>query len=75
MTVSVSGAVSGSAEWDGSSDLSLTVEGDSEAAGFLAAPPVGSVFSSSSAVSPAESYGGTWKRVPSLGAFKWEREA
>ena len=40
-TVAISGAVNGSATWDGSGDLSITVEGDSAAAGFLAAHPVG----------------------------------
>ncbi len=29
----------------------------------------------STAVSPAGTYGGTWERLPSLGAFKWERTA
>lgn len=74
-TVTLTGAVSGSASFDGSEDVTITCEGQGAAAGFLAAHPVGSVFESTSAVSPAGAYGGTWERVPSLGAFKWERKA
>lgn len=74
-TVTLTGAVTGSASFDGSEDVTITCEGQGAAAGFLAAHPVGSVFESTSAVSPAGAYGGTWERVPSLGAFKWERKA
>ena len=74
-TVTLTGAVTGSASFDGSKDVTITCEGQGAAAGFLAAHPVGSVFESTSAVSPAGAYGGTWERVPSLGAFKWERKA
>lgn len=73
--VTLEGAVTGSAYFDGSSDVTITCEGQGAAAGFLAAHPVGSVFESTSAVSPAGSYGGTWRRVPSLGPFRWERTA
>lgn len=73
--VVLEGAVTGSAYFDGSSDVTITCEGQGAAAGFLAAHPVGSVFESTSAVSPAGSYGGTWRRVPSLGPFRWERTA
>ena len=73
--VALEGAVTGSVYFDGSSDVTITCEGQSAAAGFLAAYPVGSVFESTSAVSPAGSYGGTWRRVPSLGPFRWERTA
>ncbi len=74
-TVTLTGAVTGSASFDGSEDVTITCEGQGAAAGFLAAHPVGSVFESTSAVSPVGAYGGTWERVPSLGAFKWERKA
>lgn len=74
-TVTLTGAVTGSASFDGSEDVTITCEGQGAAASFLAAHPVGSVFESTSAVSPAGAYGGTWERVPSLGAFKWERKA
>lgn len=74
-TVTLTGAVTGSASFDGSADVTITCEGQGAAAGFLAAHPVGSVYASTSSVSPAGTYGGTWERVPSLGAFKWERKA
>lgn len=74
-TITLKGAVTGSAKFDGSKDVTITCEGQGAAASFLAAHPVGSVFESTSAVSPAGAYGGTWERVPSLGAFRWERTA
>jgi hypothetical protein len=74
-TITLAGAVSGSASFDGSANVTITCEGSGSAASFLAAHPVGSVYSSTSSVSPAGTYGGTWKTVPSLGAFKWERTA
>ena len=74
-TITLKGAVTGSASFDGSADVTITCEGKGAAASFLAAHPVGSLYESTSAVSPAGAYGGTWERVPSLGAFKWERKA
>ena len=73
--LTLKGAVTGSASFDGSKDVTITCEGQGAAASFLAAHPVGSVYESTSAVSPAGAYGGTWERVPSLGAFRWERTA
>lgn len=70
-TVAVSGAVNGSATWDGSGDLSITVEGDSAAAGFLAAHPVG-FYAETSGADPND-YGGTWQRAPSVGPHTWLR--
>ena len=70
-TVSVTGAVNGSATWDGSSDLSITVEGDSAAAGFLAAHPVG-FYVETSGANP-NNFGGTWTRQPSIGPNTWLR--
>ena len=70
-TVAISGAVSGSATWDGSDDLSIVVAGDSAAAGFLAAHPVGT-FIETSGYDPSE-YGGEWSMTPSIGPYTWLR--
>lgn len=70
-TVAISGAVNGSATWDGSGDLSITVDGDSAAAGFLAAHPVG-FYAETSGADPND-YGGTWQRAPSVGPYTWLR--
>lgn len=69
--VTISGAVNGSATWDGSGDLSITVEGDSAAAGFLAAHPVGT-YLETSGYDPSD-YGGEWSMVPSVGPYTWLR--
>lgn len=69
--VSISGAVNGSATWDGSGDLSIVVAGDSAAAGFLAAHPVG-FYAETSGADPND-YGGTWERAPSVGPRTWLR--
>lgn len=70
-TVAITGAVTGSATWDGSSDLSITVDGDSAAAGFLAAHPVG-FYVETSGANP-NNFGGTWTRQPSIGPNTWLR--
>lgn len=70
-TVAITGAVNGSATWDGSSDLSITVEGDSAAASFLAAHPVG-FYVETSGANP-NNFGGTWTRQPSVGPNTWLR--
>lgn len=70
-TVAISGAVNGSATWDGSEDLSITVEGDSAAAGFLAAHPVG-MYIETYGLNP-NSIGGTWRRIQSIGPYAWLR--
>ena len=70
-TVAISGAVNGSATWDGSGDLSITVVGDSAAAGFLAAHPVGT-YLETSGVDPS-TFGGTWQMAPSVGPYTWLR--
>lgn len=70
-TVSISGAVSGSATWDGSHDLEIVVEGDTAAAGFLAAHPVGT-FIETNGYDPSD-YGGEWSMVPSIGPYTWLR--
>ena len=73
--IAITGAVSGSATFDGTTDVTITVEGDSAAAGFLAAHPVGCYFETSDPSDPGATYGGTWTRVPSTGPHKWHREA
>lgn len=70
-TVAITGAVNGSATWDGSSDLSITVEGDSAAASFLTAHPVG-FYVETSGANP-NNFGGTWTRQPSIGPNTWLR--
>ena len=70
-TVSISGAVSGSATWDGSRDLEIVVAGDTAAAGFLAAHPVGT-FIETNGYDPSD-YGGEWSMVPSIGPYTWLR--
>ena len=70
-TVTISGAVNGSATWDGSGDLSIVVAGDSAAAGFLAAHPVGT-YLETNGYDPSD-YGGEWRMVPSIGPYTWLR--
>ena len=70
-TVTISGAVNGSATWDGSGDLSIVVAGDSAAAGFLAVHPVGT-YIETSGYDPSD-YGGEWSMVPSISPYTWLR--
>lgn len=70
-TVTISGAVNGSATWDGSGDLSIVVAGDSAAAGFLAVHPVGT-YIETNGYDPSD-YGGEWQMVPSIGPYTWLR--
>lgn len=72
-TIKIAGAVNGQAQFDGSENITITVTGDSAAAGFLAAHPVGSVYESTSATSPATTYGGTWKYCPGFEFHRWVR--
>jgi hypothetical protein len=74
-TITLTGAVNGQATFDGSEDITINVEGDSAAAGFLAAHPVGSVYESTSSTSPATTYGGTWKYCPGFEFHRWVRTA
>lgn len=69
--VSITGAVNGSATWDGSDDLSIVVAGDSAEAGFLAAHPVGT-YIETNGYDPSD-YGGEWHMVPSIGPYTWLR--
>ena len=74
-TITLTGAVNGSTSFDGSDDITITTTGDSEAASFLAAHPVGCIYESSSSDNPGTLYGGTWKALPSVAGFIWERTA
>lgn len=74
-TIKLTGAVNGQASFDGSEDITINVEGDSAAAGFLAAHPVGSVYESTSSTSPATTYGGAWKYCPGFEFHRWVRTA
>ena len=73
--IAITGTVSGSATFDGTTDVTVTVTGDQASAGFLAAHPVGCYFETSDPADPGATYGGTWTRVPSTGPHKWHREA
>lgn len=70
--ITLTGAVNGSAALDGSQDVTITVEGDQAAAGFLAAHPVGSVIETVAGVNPND-VGGTWVQLPSVGLIAWKR--
>ena len=74
-TITLAGAVNGSAVFDGSENITITTTGDSEAAGFLAAHPVGAIYHTTKSDNPSTVYGGTWKALPSVEGFKWERTA
>lgn len=74
-TITLKGAVTGSAKFDGSADVTITCEGKGAAASFLAAHPVGSVYVTNSTTNPAGTYGGTWARVPYMDGVAWRRTA
>lgn len=75
-TISISGAVTGSAEFDGSGDVTIVTTGQSAAAQFLAAYPVGSYYLTSDASFDPSAYGGTWELVYSIGGpITWHRTA
>lgn len=74
-TIKLTGAVNGLAEFDGSKNITITTTGDSEAASFLAAHPVGAIYHTTKSDNPSTVYGGTWKALPSVEGFKWERTA
>ena len=71
--ITLTGAVEGSATMDGSQDVTITVEGDQAAAGFLAAHPVGSIYATSNPENPAVTHGGAWEPLPSADSFKFLR--
>lgn len=74
-TITLTGAVNGLAEFDGSKNITITTTGDNAAAGFLAAHPVGAIYHTTKSDNPSTVYGGTWKALPSVEGFKWERTA
>lgn len=72
-TIKIAGAVNGSAKFDGSGDVTITVVGDTASAGFLAAHPVGSIFATSVQADPGVTYGGKWQELKSADSFKYVR--
>ena len=74
-TITLAGAVNGSAVFDGSKNITITTTGDSAAAGFLAAHPVGAIYHTTKSDNPSTVYGGTWHALPSIEGFMWERTA
>lgn len=72
-TIKLTGAVNGQATFDGSKDITINVEGDSAAAGFLAAHPVGAIYACNTPDDPGVTYGGTWQALASADSFKWLR--
>lgn len=75
-TIKLTGAVTGSAKFDGSGDVTIATVGQSAAAQFLAAYPVGSYFFTSDAGFNPATYGGTWERVVAVGMpITWHRTA
>lgn len=74
-TITLAGAVNGSATFDGSKNITITTTGDSAAAGFLAAHPVGAIYHTTKSDNPGTLYGGTWQALPSIEGFMWERTA
>ena len=74
-TITLTGAVNGSATFDGSKNITITTTGDSEAASFLAAHPVGAIYHTTKSDNPSTVYGGIWQALPSIEGFMWERTA
>lgn len=72
-TIKITGAVNGQAIFDGSEDITIVTAGDSAAAGFLAAHPVGSIYACNTPTNPGVTYGGTWQALASADSFKWLR--
>lgn len=73
--LTLKGAVTGSASFDGSKDVTITCEGQGAAASFLAAHPVGSIHTTTAPTDLAATYGGTWVPRPSMEGFAYERTA
>lgn len=72
-TIKITGAVNGQGIFDGSEDITIVVTGDSAAAGFLAAHPVGAIYACNTPTNPGVTYGGTWQALASADSFKWLR--
>ena len=73
--ITFTGAVTGSATFDGSTDVTVNLASAASAAGFLQAHPVGCVYMTAIHTNPGTLYGGTWVEKPSVGAFLYERTA
>ncbi len=73
--ISFTGAATGSATFDGSADITVSLAAQSTAASFLAAHPTGCVYATTKHTNPGTLYGGTWVERPSTGAFLYERTA
>ena len=73
--ITFTGAATGSATFDGSEDVTVSLAASASAAGFLEAHPVGSVYMTAIHTNPGTLYGGTWVERPSVGAFLYERTA
>lgn len=74
-TITLTGAVNGSVTFDGSENVIITTTGDSAAASFLAAHPVGAIYHTTISDNPSTVYGGIWQALPSVEGFMWERTA
>lgn len=70
--IKITGAVSGSAVFDGSRDVEISVEGNQALAGFLSAHPVGFFVECRAGCDPNE-VGGVWEQAPSVGPCVWLR--
>lgn len=73
-TITLAGAVNGSATFDGSKNITITTIGDSEAAGFLAAHPPGTPYENENYIDMEDTYGGTWRYCPGFEFHRWVRE-
>ena len=73
-TIKLTGAVNGQATFDGSKDITINVEGDSAAAGFLAAHPPGTPYENENYIDMEGTYGGTWRYCPGFEFHRWVRE-
>lgn len=74
--ITISGAVNGSAYFDGSSNITITTTGAQASASFLAAHPVGCYFETSDGTYNPNANGGTWELMRGrVGAYKWHRIA
>lgn len=71
--ITFEGAATGSATFDGSADVTVSLAASASAASFLAAHPVGCVYMTTVHTNPGTLYGGTWVERPSTGAFLYER--
>lgn len=72
--ITISGAVNGSAYFDGSSNITITTTGAQASASFLAAHPVGCYFETSDGTYNPNANGGTWELMRGrVGAYKWHR--